>query len=431
MRIFDADDNVDGDQVSLAKGANTINVEVTAEDEVTTGTYTVVVTRTVEIWVPLSWSLVPSGLDTGDTFRLLFLSSTKRLGSSTNIAVYNTFIQERAAAGHADIQAYSAGFKAVGCTADTDARDNTGTRYTASCEGAPIYWLGGAKVADDYEDFYDGSWDEEANDKNESGANGPDTSQVDNYPFTGCDHDGTEAFASGVVRALGGTAPRVGRPNSSGADDGPLGSASSATSSTTRPFYGLSEVFQVTDVLVSNFDGTSSGIGALNVNDQAQAFTTGSDANGYTLTSIEVGISGSGDIDGVVSVSIRSDNSGAPGASQGTLGSPTEPSEHVWQFSTTGIDLSASTTYFVVFDVTGTTARHLINTASDSETAILGWTIADGSLFRAKDTTGAWTSYVQSKRMQLKGTVHPPATLSDLAGAGGRGRQYDRPDPDV
>ena len=58
MRIFDADENVDGDQVSLAKGANTINVEVTAEDEVTTGTYTVVVTRTVEIWVPLAgaWS---------------------------------------------------------------------------------------------------------------------------------------------------------------------------------------------------------------------------------------------------------------------------------------------------------------------------------------------------------------------------------------
>ena len=103
MRIFNADQTVDGDQVSLAKGANTINVEVTAEDEVTTGTYTVVVTWMVEIWVPLSWSLVPAGLDTGDTFRMLFLSSTKRLGSSTNIAVYNTFIQERAAAGHADI----------------------------------------------------------------------------------------------------------------------------------------------------------------------------------------------------------------------------------------------------------------------------------------------------------------------------------------
>ena len=25
--------------------------------------------------------------------------------------------------------------------------------------GIPIYWLGGQKAADDYEDFYDGTWD--------------------------------------------------------------------------------------------------------------------------------------------------------------------------------------------------------------------------------------------------------------------------------
>ena len=37
----------------------------------------------------------------------------------------------------------------------------------------PIYWLNGAKAADQYEDFYDGSWDDEANDKNESGTNAP------------------------------------------------------------------------------------------------------------------------------------------------------------------------------------------------------------------------------------------------------------------
>ena len=28
--------------------------------------------------------------------------------------------------------------------------------------GVPIYWLNGAKVADDYADFYDGSWDSNA-----------------------------------------------------------------------------------------------------------------------------------------------------------------------------------------------------------------------------------------------------------------------------
>ena len=71
----------------------------------------------------------------------------------------------------------------VGCTADTDATHNTGATGT----GVPIYWLNGAKVADDYADFYDGSWDEErqSKNKNESGNNGPNTSGAGFYPLTG------------------------------------------------------------------------------------------------------------------------------------------------------------------------------------------------------------------------------------------------------
>ena len=123
--------------------------------------------------VPADWSLKPTAVTAGTQFRLLFLSSTKRNATSTDIADYNTFIQGRAAAGHADIQTYSTGFRAVGCTAAVDARDNTYTTYTSTDKGVPIYWLNGAKAADEYEDFYDGSWDDEANDKNESGTNGP------------------------------------------------------------------------------------------------------------------------------------------------------------------------------------------------------------------------------------------------------------------
>ena len=55
-----------------------------------------------------------------------------------------------------------------GCSAapkTDDARDNTGTTGT----GVPIYWLGGAKVADDNADFYDGAWDEEATGRRENG----------------------------------------------------------------------------------------------------------------------------------------------------------------------------------------------------------------------------------------------------------------------
>ena len=247
---------------------------------------------TVTNTVPADWSLIPTGLSTGDKFRLLFLSSTKRNASSTDIADYNTFIQIRAAAGHTDIRAYSAGFRAVGCTAAVDARDNTKTTYTTSDKGVPIYWLNGAKAADQYEDFYDGSWDDEANDKNESGTNGLDTSQISNYPVTGCDHDGTENFTStNLSQALGSTetTPGIGRPNSSGSGHGPLGS-NSASSPITRPLYGLSAVFQVAAAVVTTVPGaptgltaTASGTTAINLSWSAPASTGGSAITGYKI----------------------------------------------------------------------------------------------------------------------------------------------------
>ena len=192
--------------------------------------------------VPDDWALIPSGLGEGDSFRLLFLSSTKRNGSSSAIGDYNTFIQNRAATGHTAIQEHSSEFKVVGCTSATDARDNTATTGT----GVPIYWLNGNKAADDYADFYDGSWDEEASDKNESGNNGPDTSHIANHPFTGCAHNGTESFSASDSYALGsGFLVRLGLPNSFGSGDGPLSSTSTALSTPTRPMYGLSPVFTV------------------------------------------------------------------------------------------------------------------------------------------------------------------------------------------
>ena len=150
--------------------------------------------------VPADWSLVPSGLQEGDQFRLLFISSAHRNASPSEIATYNTWIQARAANGHTDIQDYSSSFRAVGSTEDMDARDNTGTTYTSSDKGVAIYWLGGNKVADDYEDFYDEDWDEEASMKNESG-----TAETGVSAWTGSDHDGTEMLQGTpeTSRALG------------------------------------------------------------------------------------------------------------------------------------------------------------------------------------------------------------------------------------
>ena len=152
--------------------------------------------------VPADWALTPSGLSAGDTFRLIFATRAKRRANAEDIADYNTFVQTAAAAGHSAIQSHSAGFRVVGCTAGVDARDNTATTYTSSDKGVPVYWLGGNKVADDYEDFYDGSWDDEANPKDEAGSN-RSLRQVGNQPWTGCDHDGTESISGTTSYALG------------------------------------------------------------------------------------------------------------------------------------------------------------------------------------------------------------------------------------
>ena len=80
-----------------------------------------------------SWSLTPSGLSEGDRFRLIFITSTGRNATSSDIGVYNTFVQEQAAAGHMAIQAYSSQFRVVGSTAAVDARDNTNTTGRPGC----------------------------------------------------------------------------------------------------------------------------------------------------------------------------------------------------------------------------------------------------------------------------------------------------------
>ena len=278
--------------------AETVSVKVTASDGTASVSDEFDITVSA-ILVPANWSLKPTGLTDGDQFRLIFLSSTKRDAMPTDIATYNTFVQDLAAAGHADIRGYSTGFKVVGCTEDVDARDNTSTTGT----GVPIYWLDGNKVADTYADFYDLTWDDEANDKNESGNDAHNTSQAANYPLTGCAHNGTEAIAGINSRALGMTVIRVGRPNSSTAGHSPLSGPTNATNTDTRPMYGLSAVFQLDTIPPTLVSATVSEQGQVitlqfsenlqqSVNHPVSAFTVTADTKAVTINAIEVGQSG-------------------------------------------------------------------------------------------------------------------------------------------
>ena len=82
--------------------------------------------------VPFDWALKPSGLTTAGTkFRLLFITSTVRDATATDIATYNTFVQTRAKAGHSAISDSCGNlFKVVGSTSAVDARVNTDTEST-------------------------------------------------------------------------------------------------------------------------------------------------------------------------------------------------------------------------------------------------------------------------------------------------------------
>ena len=118
--------------------------------------------------VPVDWPLIPSGLGPGDSFRLLFLTSTKRNAASGDIQVYIDFVTGRAAAGHASIQGFSSDFRPV---ISTDGPSNIHAQSVISYSSTgqagapghvPVYWLNGEKVADWAGDFWDNSWDSHA-----------------------------------------------------------------------------------------------------------------------------------------------------------------------------------------------------------------------------------------------------------------------------
>ena len=226
--------------------------------------------------VPDDWSLKPSGLTDGDQFRLLFVSSTTRDGSSTDIADYNTHVQNAAAAGLADIQAYSSGFRALACTATTDARDNTGTTGTGTA--VPIYWLTGTSngrlVSQDYDGLYDGGWDSNQVRHEDGVFAGTDTEAL-----TGCSSDGT----AHPEAPLGADNVQTGWALPPGKELSHRARANSAA----YKVYGLSGVFGVG---VASTDATLSGL-ALEVTSINRAITLTPSTFAATTTSYTASVS--------------------------------------------------------------------------------------------------------------------------------------------
>ena len=187
--------------------------------------------------VPYDWALKPSGLAEGDTFRLMFMSSTRRNAQSGNIGAYDAFVQGRAAAGHSAIRRYSDLFRAVGSTSNVDARDHLEMNPGVHGDGHPVYWLNGPRIATDNNGFWRSTWENwgETDRRTESGSQGDS-----DWHWTGTNTDGTKAggpLGSGnmVVR---------GRFLANAGDEDPISHVSTLASQS-HSLYAMSPVFRV------------------------------------------------------------------------------------------------------------------------------------------------------------------------------------------
>ena len=171
---------------------------------------------------------------------------------------------------------------------------------------------------------------------------------------------------------------------------------------------------QTTMKLVSN-TGQSDGANTNFTVDSAQAFTTGNPGR-FSLTRVDLEIEHSSGAQPTYSVSIHADSSGSPGASLGTLTNPSSlPSSFgLVQFTAPGdgIVLTASTTYFVVVDVSSgdgnTRVRRTLSDAEDSGGAT-GWGIANSTLQRSNNVMGWHGTSARSLQLAIHGTDLPSA----------------------
>jgi hypothetical protein len=93
---------------------------------------------------------MPPGLNPGDPYRLVFVTSTGDLATSTDIAHYNAFVTTVANT-NPDLAALGATWSAIGSTAAVDAIANIGTTTS------PIYLLDGTLFATSTADMFDSS----------------------------------------------------------------------------------------------------------------------------------------------------------------------------------------------------------------------------------------------------------------------------------
>ena len=112
--------------------------------------------------VTRDWLHVPDGVAVGSHFRVVFIAGLTN-ATSRGIGDYNAVVRRSAEheANDRFVRSIAREFRAVGCTATSDARANTGMTDSG---GVPVHWLDGGwddhptLIADSYDQFYGGEW---------------------------------------------------------------------------------------------------------------------------------------------------------------------------------------------------------------------------------------------------------------------------------
>ena len=215
--------------------------------------------------VAADWPLIPEGLGVGDSFRLLFVTSATTSAESGDIAVYNAFVRA-AAGGNDSLKPFKDQFSALISTGSVNIRGNTATVEA----GVPIHWMGGDKVADDYADLYDLSWDSVSGTTETGGS------------YTGLVWTGSNGRGETSLRSYAGAAQV--RMADLG-DARPLSSPTAKASSESYPLYALSPVVTVAGAVNVDRAGVVS-LGTETLRAGSALTATLSDPDGVTAGSV-------------------------------------------------------------------------------------------------------------------------------------------------
>ena len=173
---------------------------------------------------------------------------------------------------------------------------------------------------------------------------------------------------------------------------------------------------QVNEVLVSNARQTLTGNGSSF--ELAQSFTTGPNADGYSISKIRIRLLASEPPDSSAStfVAIKRDVAGSPGTIVATLNNPATFRRSTLNGFTApaGTTLEPDTTYWLVINEGRTSGLNVANTNSDGEDSgsLEGdgaWMIGDGSKWRRQGTT-EWSDISTSRVITVEGEKAASAT---------------------